>query len=364
MRLTTVTIAFIFFGTVFATPILSLRGNPVALSKRAKGSGSTDTGTVEPPRGRGRGRGRGGGRGGTGAGASSSPKRKATSKSQSGSRKRAKCEPNPVSEEVFLEALRNINPKPAGKGSRGLAVFPIKESVEGCSAVVKIISTHESRNLDADDLAKIPKEVAGLAQVKQLLGWGKRKNPPLEYILMKHMGVPLAEMAEKGLTLEKNKEFIERKQAAALERYRTELHLEHGDPKGHDNYLWTFNEDADEADMDARFTVDVVDWDEAKQVGPEGTEYAKAPTPYNVPDEKAIYAPTDTPKSSDKASSSPASNSDEEAEKLKKAHEKDTAAAASLHHTTGDGTRRSSRIKASDKGKAKAKATGSGSEPE
>ncbi|KAF8343387.1 hypothetical protein F5887DRAFT_1212551 [Amanita rubescens] len=360
MRLTTVTIAFIFFGTVFATPIYPLRGNPVALSKRAKDSTSTDTGTGEPPRGRGRGRGRGMGRGGTGTGASSSPKRKASSKSQSGSRKRAKCEPNPVSEAVFLEALRHINPKFAGRGSRALAVFPISEPVGGCQAVVKIISTHESRNLDAEDLAKIPEEVAGLAQVKQLLGWGTRKNPPLEYILMKHVGDPLVEMAEKGLTLANNKEFIERKQAAALELYRTELHLEHGDPTGHDNYLWTFHEDADETDMDARFTVDVVDWDEAKQVGPEGTQYAKAPTPYNVPDERAIYAPTDTPKSSDKASSSPASNSEDEAEKAEKERKKAAAAAASMHHTTGDGTRRSSRFKA----KGKAKATGSDSEHE
>jgi hypothetical protein len=32
MRLTTITIAFIFFGTVFATPIFPLRGNAVELS--------------------------------------------------------------------------------------------------------------------------------------------------------------------------------------------------------------------------------------------------------------------------------------------------------------------------------------------
>jgi len=358
MRLTTVTIAFIFFGTVFATPILSLRGNPVALSKRTKGSTSTEAGAGDESGGRGRGRGsrRGSLRGSTGAGASRSPKRKPSDKSQSGPRKRAKCEPNPVPEDVFLEALRHINPNPVGKGSRGLAVFSIDGPVQGCQAVVKIISTHESRNLDAKDIAKISKEVAGLAQVKQLLGWGKRKNPPLEYILMKHVGLPLAKMAEKGLTLEKNKEFIETKQAAALAHYRTELHLEHGDPAGHDNYLWTFHEDADETDMDARFTVDVVDWDDATQVGPEGTQYATAPKPYNVPNEKAILAPTNTPESSDKAST-PAKNYDEEAEKLEKASKKEKEAAASLHNTSGGGSRRSSRI--SNKGKKKATASDS-----
>ena len=102
-----------------------------------------------------------------------------------------------------------------------MAVWHLTQEVNGFRAVVKII---DRDRLGDDEINKIPKEVAGLSQVKQLLGWGRRIKPNLDYVLMKHMGVPLADT---GLDAVKDKVFIEKKKTEALNRYETEFHLKH-----------------------------------------------------------------------------------------------------------------------------------------
>jgi len=327
MRLTTVTIAFFFFGTVFAMPIFSLPGNLVELSKRMDPEGSTsDAASTAPNRGRGStpGRGRSGRKGKVanlqaeeGVASAGSRSRSSSSKrkdsgdegSRSTSRKRAKCEPDLVTKEEFLDALKHIDQsKPAGRGSQGLAVYHVDLLVKGCRAVVKII---DRDRLDTDAVKKITGEVAGLRQVKQLFAWGRRTKPKLDYILMKNMGVPLSQTK---LDPTKDAEFITNKKTKALELFQKEFKLKHGDPTGNDNYLWYINDEED-PDMDARYDVNVIDWADAEKIGPDTNDFAQAPKPYPVPDEKDIFGPTESPESSKKGSSSPPSNSDDEKKK-------------------------------------------------
>ncbi|KAF8800623.1 hypothetical protein BYT27DRAFT_7245606 [Phlegmacium glaucopus] len=329
MRLTTVTIAFIFFGTVFATPIFPLRGNPVELSKRTEPEGSTTTGGAaggdNPPpirgrkstRGSTRGRGSSKGKGkvanlqaeegAASAGSisrSSSSKRKASGDegSRSTSRKRAKCEPNLSTKEEFLNALRDIDrSKPPSRGSQGFGVYYIKGLVQGCEAVVKII---DRGRLDDDAVKRITGEVTSLRQVEQLFAWGRRAKPELDYILMKNMGVPLSKTK---LDLINDKNFIEKKEKEALDRAEAKFHLHHDDPKGHGNYLWDIKNEED-PNMDARYDVNVVDWDGATRIGTH--LFAQAPPQYPVPNERDIFGPTKSPESS--KGSTPPSNSDDE----------------------------------------------------
>jgi len=316
MRLTTVTLAFIFFGTVFATPVFSPRGNTVELSKRMPPKASTDDVSPSPNRGRSRTKGTGGrsakarGKqkvtgGGDGAGDGSEEdnsragsKRKASG--QAGSRKRSKkndknCVDGLVSEEQFMQALKKINKKFLGRGSQGLAVFAIDEYVNGCDAVVKII---DRVRLDDDQKKRIPIEVAGLLQAKQLLGWGTRAKPQLDYILMKHMGGPLSDT---NLNPIEDGKIIDELKSEALQRYETEFGLKHLDPKGNGNYLWEAR-DEENTDKKLRYIVNVIDWADYEVVGPEGTKL-KAPKAFVVPNDKTIYGPTSSPESSDKSGS-------------------------------------------------------------
>ncbi|KAF8343314.1 hypothetical protein F5887DRAFT_973409 [Amanita rubescens] len=320
MRLTTVTIAFIFFGTVFATPIYPLR-NSVELSKRMDPEPSTNTGG-DATRGRGTTRKTSTRQKGKQA-STSAGKRKATntdggesesegdgdkpgsrSKSKSTSRKRAKCDPDLVTKKEFLEALKHIDKgKHAGKGSQSLAVYHITVKVKDCDAVVKIINRE---HFDDDANAKTSKEVAGLHQVRQLLGWGHRQTPKLDYIMMRNMGIPLDKT---GLT---DEAYITRKKTEALKRYEDETHLKHGDPAGNGNYLWYLNEDVPETDLENRWTVNVVDWADATQIGPDINEFKTAPKAHDIPNSKDIYGPTESPASSKKGTSSPSEGSDGE----------------------------------------------------
>jgi len=327
MRPTTVAIAFFFFGTVFATPIFPLDRNSVELVKRSDPPGEIPTtgdpsvGSPSEPK-RGRARNRGGsvgstrGRGGKVAqlkgesaaesSTSRSPKRKASDTEGEGSpsgAKKARCAPKLIKKADFLAALKKIDTsKPLGRGSRGFGVYAIEGEVTGCKAVVKIIIRDD---IGPDDVKKISGEVAGLRQVEQLLGWGRLKNPDIDYILMRNMGVSLSAT---GL---KDEAFITRKQNEALERYRTEYHLSHSDPKGHNNYLWYIDEKAAESDMDARYTVNVVDWADPIRIGPDGTKYAKAPTAITISATDGIFVPKGSPESSKKATTSPSGSDGE-----------------------------------------------------
>jgi hypothetical protein len=83
----------------------------------------------------------------------------------------------------------------------------------------------DRNRLDAAAVKKVSNEVANLRQAKQLFGWGRRTAPPLDYILMRNMGVPLTKTP---LTLAKDADFIKRKKDEALKRYEDEFHLKHG----------------------------------------------------------------------------------------------------------------------------------------
>jgi len=337
MRLTSVTIAFIFFSTVFATPIFRLRGNAVELSKRVlQGETTTTTGAAggdDQTPGRGRKPTRGVPR-------SASTKRKATDigdegadGSRSRSKKRATCAPDLITKEEFLEALKHIDKsKPAGRGSQGLAVYHITELVKGCRAVVKIV---DRSRLDAAAVRKISNEVANLRQAKQLFSWGRRTSPTLDYILMRNMGVPLAKTP---LDLAKDADFIKRKKEEALKRYEDEFHLKHGDPAGNGNYLWYINEEVEASDMENHYTVNVVDWADAEKIGPDTNVFAQAPPAHTIPDTKDIFGPTSSPESSTKESTTPPSQSDEEMK------------ANIPSHSGATGTRSSTRLAAKGQG--------------
>jgi len=344
MRLTTVTFAFLFFGTVFATPVFSPRGNVVELSKRMPPKASSD---VSPSPNRGRSRKKTGGRsakaqgkqkatgggddGGDDGGEddNSRPGSKRKASGPSGSRKRSKkndknCVNGLVNQADFMTALQNIDQKPLSRGSHGLAVFPIKTLVNGCDAVVKII---DLVRFDDDQKANIPKEVAGLLQAEQLLGWGTRAKPKLNYILMKHMG---GQLKDTNLHPIEDGPLIEEMKNAALERYETQFGLKQLDRTGNGNYLW---EPLDEANTDkkARYIVNVIDWEDYETVGPKAGVKLKPPTAFVVPNDKTIYGPTSSPESSEKSDEE---NKGEESVKI-------------YHNPNPSGsTRSSSRIKA------------------
>jgi len=331
MRLTSVTLAFIFFGTVFATPIHPLRGQAVELSKRS-GEGETMTGLGdagasdggggdESNRGRQRTRGSRKGKGrvttiaegegdGSDAETSVSPsgakKRTKKQTSRSTSSKRTKSQGsqsrgNLVSRAVFLAALRDIKQEgAAGVGSQSLGVFHINQLVNGRKAVVKIID-------DRIDPSAVRVEAGRLNHVGHLFGWGRRKVAPKHfYLLMENMGERVDKMEGLDPTTPEGGKYINDKKAAALEEQQNKHKLTHKDPAGNDNYLWQHNKDA-AAGEDA-YTVNVVDWAGAEATDPEGT-YAKAPTLFEVPSD--IFAPKESPKSSKKGTSSPSDgNSD------------------------------------------------------
>jgi len=325
MRLTTVTLAFIFFGTVFATPIFPLRGNAIELSKRATegesmpGLGGGGDGE-EPPkspitRGRGSTRTRGGRKGkgradpvpegDSDTGVSPSGKRTKSQASRSADSKRTKSgsrsRGNLVTKVVFLAALRTIKQEgAAGVGSQSLGVFHINELVNGRKAVVKIV---DDRVTDKE----VRLEAARLNHVGHLFAWGRRKTAPRHYyLLMENMGERVDKMEGLDPTKPEGEKYINDKKAAALEEQQNKHKLTHKDPAGNDNYLWQHNKDAPEGE-DA-YTVNVVDWAGAEKTDPQG-KYATAPTLFEVPDD--IFAPKESPKSSKKGTSSPSDgNSD------------------------------------------------------
>jgi len=321
MRLTTVTLAFIFFGTVFATPVFPPRGNTVELSKRMPPKGPTDTASPSPSRGRSRkkksstsrGKGKQKATGGEDGGEDDGSQERSGSKrkrpAESGSRKRSKkndknCQKGLVTEQVFIDAMKKINKKYLGRGSQGLAVFPIDELVNGCDAVVKIV---DRVRLDDDQKAKIPVEVAGLLQAEQLLGWGTRAKPQLDYILMLNMGGPLKDT---NLNPIEDGKIITEMKDAALQHYETQFGLKHLDPAGNGNYLWEAL-DEENPDKKARYIVNVIDWADYETVGPMHGVKLKAPTAFVVPNDKTIYGPTSSPESSDKSDKSDGENKGE-----------------------------------------------------
>jgi hypothetical protein len=324
MRLTSVAITFIFFGTVLATPIYSLRDNAVELSKRAgtetampgltggDGGGSDGEGerpTSPPPnRGRRRSRGRGGSinKGKARADVAAADDQGSDGEiktTETGGRKRSKSgqgrttskrpKSGLVTQAQFVEALERIEKgKTVGTaGSRSLGVYHINGDVLGEPAVVKLIDERITQK-------EIRNEVARDRTVDQLLGWGwKAGNPKIAYILLKNLGTHVSKVPGLDLTSEEDKQFVKDKKAAALQHHETEYGLKHTDPEGDGNFLWKHNPAG--ATKDEQYHVTPIDWEGAENVGG-----GRLTTPKALVVPANIYAPAESQKSSDKASDS------------------------------------------------------------
>lgn len=118
-----------------------------------------------------------------------------------------------------MRAVKNIASTKIGSGAYG-AVFPIREKVGNCDAVVKIIQRAPNQTKE-----EIRREVSHLKQVGQFIGWGRIASPAngderVDYLIMPNMGdrpepLPFSEHEDRAL----------RKEAAA--RYSAKYHMRH-----------------------------------------------------------------------------------------------------------------------------------------
>lgn len=115
-----------------------------------------------------------------------------------------------------MDALQGIDRSRHYQGSNSVAVYDLTRQVRGRDAVVKII---DQKDLNRDASNNIKVEIANLQQVKQLLGWARKKN--LYYIVMRKMGVPFEEL---GLD---DDETLETQKTEAEQRYKDLYHMVH-----------------------------------------------------------------------------------------------------------------------------------------
>jgi len=331
MRLTSVTLAFIFFGTVFATPIFPLRGNAVELSKRADPEAAipdlTGGGDGEPPNSptsrpgtpSSPARGRGSKRRARGSVSSLNKGKKRADvlaaeaqdsdgeirETSTGGRKRSKsgqgrsssaskkAKSDLLTQEQFDVALNNIvqGAIVGTAGSMSLGVYHISGQVLGHTAVVKIIDNRMTP-------AKIRGEVARDRTVDHLLGWGwTTGSRKLAYIVLKNMGTHVSTMPGLDLNTKEDQDFVKNKKDQALAHHEAEYGLKHTDPEGDGNYLWKHNPDG--ATKDEQYHVTPIDWDGAKNTGG-----GRLTTPPPLVVQNGVYAPASSQQSSDKASPS------------------------------------------------------------
>jgi len=332
MRLTSVAITFIFFGTVLATPIYPLRGNAVELSKRAgtetampgltggDGGGSDGEGAGErptsppPTRGRRKSRGRGGSISSVNKGKTRTDvlategqdsdgeikdttatggrkrSRSGQGRSTSGSKVRRTTM---VKQAQFSEAMGKIMTESTvgTAGSRSLGVYHIEGEVNGHAAVVKIID-------DRLDEKEIRNEVARDRKADQLLGWGwkaaKGGRPKIAYILLMNMGVHVSKVPGLDLANQEDQDFVKNKKDQALAHHETHYGLKHTDPEGDGNFLWKHNPQG--ATKDEQYNVTPIDWEGAQVVSGSATAPPALVVPPNT------FVPPESQKSSDKAS--------------------------------------------------------------
>jgi len=237
MRFTTLAVAFLFFTTVFASPIFPPRGaNAGVLRKRSLIPG------------------------------------KSTAKTHC---KRA----NPSQ---VIGALQHMDKTPLATGSYG-SVHHLGVKVDGQDAVVKVIKGSKMSK------AKIEEEVRNLMQVHQYLGWAHKASSDTYYIIMPHMGEPLEKTGMKQGS-PKVKELIDE----ALARYKKDFHMIHGDPdaqggnpsgnlvykqKGHDQW---------EAEL--------IDWGFAGPDPNVHVQFAPVSAPVPITAEDCILSPPASPK--------------------------------------------------------------------
>jgi hypothetical protein len=246
MRLATVTLAFLFFSTVLATPIYRTHGDTVAFTKRNDPvKKAISTSTKKSP--------------------NSTP-----------GRKRLQCKRATTSE--LIAALQTIDhQKPIGSGKDG-AVYHLTAKVDNHDAVVKIVKTAKMH------VARIKEEVENLMQVKQFLGWGRMTSlsgEELDYIIMPHMGIPFSETKMDASHIRTLKE-------AALERYRKAYHLIHGDAT--DNNI-VYKKVA----ADPGYEAELIDWTDATPDPSFHFTFPDPGTPFVIPADACIFAPPSTP---------------------------------------------------------------------
>jgi hypothetical protein len=294
MRLAHLTIAFFFLGTAFAKPIYPLRGSDaINLSKRMNDPAEASTSVGQPTSITGDAtRGRSNTRKGSGGGRKR-PAGDLPEGDTGASRSRSRLGREDLATRTeLLAALRNIQQANyAGRGSNSLAVYRIQGMVKGHPAVVKIINRATASQ---EVVNGIPGEVRNLRQVGQLLGWGRRTTPQLDYILMINMGGPLSST---DLDPEADKDLILQMRHTALQEYQTQHHLTHVDRDGVDNYVWDLVA-PDSANKADRWKCHVIDWAGATRTNAAGAIYKDDPPRYSVPNEKRIYAPLVSPASS------------------------------------------------------------------
>jgi hypothetical protein len=323
MRLAHLTIAFFFLGTVCAKPIYPLRdSDAINLSKRMNDPAEASTSVGQPTSITGDAtRGRSNSRKGSGGGRKRPPGGPAEGDAgASRSRSRLGREDLATRTEL-LTALRNIQPANyAGRGSNSLAVYHIQGTVKGHPAVVKIINRATA---SPEVVNGIPSEVRNLRQVGQLLGWGRRTAPQLDYILMINKGGPLAST---DLDPVADKDLIAQMRHAALQEYQSQHHLTHVDPNGVDNYVWDLVAPGSTNKAD-RYKCHVIDWAGATRTNAADAIYKDDPPRYSVPNEQRIYAPLVSPASSQHGSTTPPSGGE-----------------PAVQHTGATGTRGSRRL--------------------
>ena len=116
----------------------------------------------------------------------------------------------------IIGALQHMDKAPLATGSYG-SVHHLGVKVDGQDAVVKVIKGSKMSK------AKIEEEVRNLMQVHQYLGWAHKASSDTYYIIMPHMGEPLEKTGMKpGSPMVK--ELIDE----ALARYKKDFHMIHG----------------------------------------------------------------------------------------------------------------------------------------
>jgi len=214
MRVTSVTLAFIFFSTVLATPIYLTRGDTTAsLAKRNKHTSSAGSTQKTPSTAR-----RSSGQvSASGPRSGKTTKTAKTTKTKTNSPKHQQCKR--VTPSALVKALQSVDGLEIGAGQFG-KTYRLTQKFENQAAVVKVIKTK------AQGAETIKQEVTNLKHVRQLLAWGHREAADgvdaMDFIVMPDMGKTYK---EEGLSPTEAKEMMMK----ASENYKTEFGMTHDD---------------------------------------------------------------------------------------------------------------------------------------
>ncbi|KAF8331828.1 hypothetical protein F5887DRAFT_56745 [Amanita rubescens] len=211
MRVTSVTLAFIFFSTVLATPIYLTRGDTTAsLAKRNKHTSSAGSTQKTPSTAR-----RSSGQ--VSASGPRSGKTAKTAKTKTNSPKHQQCKRVTPSE--LVKALRSVDGPEIGAGKFG-KTYRLTQKFENQAAVVKVVKTKEQGE------ETIKQEVTNLKHVKQFLAWGHKEAADgidaMDFIVMPDMGMSYKEAK---LSPTEANELMTK----ASENYKTEFGMTHDD---------------------------------------------------------------------------------------------------------------------------------------